>query len=142
MTAGSVVAAALLLLLSQTDSVPHFYLIWAGLGLTMATLLYEPAFAVITASFGVNARKGITVLTLAGGFASTVFWPLTQALVSVFGWRRALMVLALFNFLVCVPLHAWFLPAAGSRRGAGASARSAGQPIRKSPCSTARATAS
>ena len=39
-------------------------------------------------------RKGITVLTLAGGFASTVFWPLTQALIAALGWRHALLVLA------------------------------------------------
>jgi predicted MFS family arabinose efflux permease len=110
MASGSAVAAGLLLLLGQTDSVSHFYLVWIGLGLTMAALLYEPAFAVITAAFGADARRGITVLTLAGGFASTVFWPLTQALVSGLGWRDAVAVLALLNFAICLPLHAWLLP--------------------------------
>ncbi len=110
MTAGSLAGAVLLLLLSRTQSLLGFYLTWIGLGVTMAMVLYEPAFTVITASFGTNARKAITALTLAGGFASTVFWPLTQALISNLGWRNALLVLALLNLCVCTPLHALFLP--------------------------------
>ena len=112
MGGGSLAGAALLAMLSQAQALPAFYLIWAGLGLVMATVLYEPAFTVITASFGSNARKGITALTLAGGFASSVFWPLTQLLITSLGWRNALIVLALLNLLVCVPLHVLLLPAA------------------------------
>jgi MFS family permease len=110
MGAGSIAAAALLALLSQATTLAAFYAIWLGLGVAMAAVLYEPAFTVITASFGVHARKGITALTLAGGFASTVFWPLTQALVAALGWRHALLVHALLNLIVCVPLHCLALP--------------------------------
>jgi MFS family permease len=117
MTAGSIAGAILLMLLSQTHSLIEFYVLWAGLGLSMAMLLYEPAFAVITQSFGEHARKGITALTLAGGFASTVFWPLTQYLVAAVGWRNAVIVLALCNLLLCAPLHAIFLPASANRGG-------------------------
>jgi MFS family permease len=110
MTVGSIAGGVLLMLLSQTHSLIAFYVLWAGLGLSMAMVLYEPAFAVITQSFGDNARKGITALTLAGGFASTVFWPLTQYLVAATGWRNAVVILALCNLLLCAPLHAVFLP--------------------------------
>jgi MFS family permease len=110
MTAGSIAGGVLLLLLSQTHSLVEFYLLWVGLGLTMAMVLYEPAFAVVTQSFGSQARKGITVLTLTGGFASTVFWPLTQYLIAALGWRNAVIALALCNLLLCAPLHAVFLP--------------------------------
>jgi len=118
MAVGSFASALLLALLSQTQSIQGFYLIWAGLGLTMAMVLYEPAFTVITAGFGSDARKAITTLTLAGGLASTVFWPLTQGIVSALGWRYALIVLASFNLLVCAPLHAFFLPASSDKRPA------------------------
>jgi hypothetical protein len=37
-----------------------FYLIWVLIGASMAGVLYEPAFAVITAAFGADARRGIT----------------------------------------------------------------------------------
>jgi len=128
MTCGSLAAAALFFLLSNVQSLPAFYLIWAGLGIAMAAVLYEPAFTVITATFGANARKAITALTLVGGFASTVFWPLTQGLVSAFGWRHALVALALCNFVICVPLHALYLPASAPRRAGPEGARGGVRP--------------
>ena len=135
MGCGSLGGAALFTLLSQVHALPAFYAIWIGLGFAMSMTLYEPAFAVITASFGGNARKGITVLTLAGGFASTVFWPLTQFLVVEFGWRNAVLILAACNFLICTPLHALLLPASPPRpssipHGAGAVARQSGPALR------------
>lgn len=110
MSLGSVLAGALLLLLARTESVLVFYAVWAGVGVTMAMLLYEPAFAVIYASFGAHARKGITALTLTAGFASTVFWPLSQWLVQATGWRDAIGILGLANLILCAPLHILMLP--------------------------------
>jgi predicted MFS family arabinose efflux permease len=110
MSWGSLAAALLLALLSRTESLAAFYLIWIGLGACMAATLYEPAFAVIYRSFGEDARKGITALTLVAGFASTVFWPFTEWLVASLGWRSALIVLGAFNLLVCWPLHRFALP--------------------------------
>jgi MFS family permease len=110
MSLGSVLGGTLLLVLARTESVLLFYAVWTGLGVAMAMLLYEPAFAVIYASFGANARKGVTALTLAAGFASTVFWPLSQALVHASGWRGAAAILGLANLLLCAPLHLLLLP--------------------------------
>jgi hypothetical protein len=42
-------------------------------------------------------RKAVTVLTLFGGFASTVFWPLSQYLLDTAGWRAAFGVFAALN---------------------------------------------
>jgi MFS family permease len=112
MVAGSLLAVAGLLLLSQVGSAWQLYAVWALLGVAMAMTLYEPAFAVITRAFPRDYRKAITVLTLFGGLASTVFWPLTQALIDGLGWRHAVQVLAAINLLVCVPLHLWLLPGA------------------------------
>jgi MFS family permease len=111
MTAGSLAAAALLTLLSLTDSVELMYLAWIGLGAAMAATLYDPAFAILTAMFQTNYRRAIAALTLFGGFASTVFWPLTEFLIAQMGWRDALLVLASFNLLICAPLHWWVVPA-------------------------------
>ena len=113
MTAGSIAGAALLALLSQVQSVFALYAVWAGLGVVMAATLYDPAFAVITRLFASNYRRAITTLTLFGGFASTVFWPLTQFLIAESGWRNALLVLALLNLVVSAPLHWWVLPRDG-----------------------------
>ncbi len=110
MTAGSIASVVLFVLLAFNHSVAGFYLIWCGIGFVMAATLYEAAFAVIEIGFGQAYRKGITVLTFAGGFASTVFIPITQWLINAFGWRGAALGLALCNLVVCVPLHA-LLPA-------------------------------
>lgn len=122
MTAGSIGAALLLAAFSQVGSAPALYAVWAALGIVMGLTLYEPAFASLALVFRADLRKAITVLTLAGGFASTVFWPLTQWLATAVGWRDAMLVLAAINLLVCVPLHAVFLPASGRPAGAPAGA--------------------
>ncbi|HEX4944664.1 MAG TPA: MFS transporter [Usitatibacteraceae bacterium] len=113
MTAGSVAAALLLAAFSQVTNATALYAVWAALGVAMGLTLYEPAFASLALVFRADLRKAITVLTLAGGFASTVFWPLTQWLASSLGWRDAMLVLAAINLFVCVPLHAIYLPARG-----------------------------
>ena len=106
MTGGSALAAMLLALWSQVESYPAFLLIWAAMGLSMSSVFYEPGFAVLARRLGFLARRGITFMTLVGGFASTVFIPLTHLLIEHLGWRSALLALAGFNLLVCVPIHA------------------------------------
>lgn len=109
MTIGSVLATVLLAAWSVTESLVVLYVVWVGLGLALAATLYEPAFAVITRAFPENYRSRITALTLVGGFASTVFIPLTQLFISAFGWRNALLALALCNAAICIPVHAFLL---------------------------------
>ena len=69
------------------------------------------------------ARGAITGVTLFGGFASTVGWPLSAWMESHFGWRGACYGWALLQLLVALPLHALLpMPAtapAGSPRPAG-----------------------
>jgi MFS family permease len=115
MTLGSLGAVVLLAMLSQVSSLMALYAIWAGLGVVMAATLYEPAFAVIAQVYRLNYRRALTALTLFGGLASTVFWPLTTLLIERFGWRSAVLWLAAINLLVCVPLHLWWLPRSGVR---------------------------
>jgi predicted MFS family arabinose efflux permease len=71
-------------------------------------VLYEPALTVVVAWFPpeLRARAVLGVVAVAG-FASTVFMPLTGLLADRYGWRAALLVLALLYGAVTVPLHAW-----------------------------------
>jgi MFS family permease len=116
MTLCSLAGGVLLIAWAQVETPWAFYVIWALIGASMAGALYEPAFAVITAVFGAEARRGITALTLVGGFASTVFMPLTQLLIATLGWRHALLVLGGLNLVVCLPLHALFVPGHAASR--------------------------
>jgi hypothetical protein len=112
MTGASLLASAGLAALGQATSLLQLYLVWIVLGVAMAGTLYEPAFAVLTRAFVTHHRRAIAVLTLFGGFASTVFWPLGQALIGEFGWRSTAMIFCALNLVVCVPLHLFALPAA------------------------------
>jgi MFS family permease len=111
MTLGSLMGGLLLLAWARVETPWTFYLMWVLIGASLAGVLYEPAFAVLTATFGPDARRAITALTLVGGFASTVFMPLTQLLIAAVGWRQALLVLGGLNLAVCLPLHVLFVPA-------------------------------
>lgn len=106
MSGASVLAGILLVAWSQVEGLATFYAILAVLGCMQAATLYEPAFAVIARRVGpLNSRKGITTLTLWGGFASTVFIPVIQFLIETQGWRGTLLVMAVVNAAVCGSLY-------------------------------------
>lgn len=108
MTAGSVAGVVLVLAWSQVQSVAMLYVVWIGLGVVMAAVLYEPAFTVLAKHHPdpASRRRAMTVLTLVGALASFIFLPLSQLLVEALGWRDALVVLAVVLAVVTVPLHA------------------------------------
>jgi MFS family permease len=105
MSLGSVLNAVGLVLLAQVHD-PYSYLAaWAFLGLAMRLTLYDAAFGALVQVTPSRGRRAISYLTLFGGLASTVFWPIGHALNSAYGWRTTLLVFAVINLLVCLPLH-------------------------------------
>jgi MFS family permease len=109
MTLGSLAGALLVLAWSQVDDLFLFYLVWIGIGLAMACVLYEAAFTVVTKWFRERRREALTAVTLVGGWASFVFSPLSNWLIDAQGWRYALITLALILAAATIPLHAFFL---------------------------------
>jgi MFS family permease len=110
MTGGSLLAALLLVVWSNVQSVPVFYAIWIGLGACQAVLLYEPAFAVITRVYGPRYKQAILLMTFLGGLASTFGIPFTQFLIERIQWRPTLLVLAAINVGVGLLIHWLFIP--------------------------------
>ena len=86
---------------------------WVLLGIGMALGLYNSAFATLTALYGREARAAITGITLIGGFASTVGWPLSALLNEHFGWRGACLGWAALNLFVCLPMNRLLIPRPG-----------------------------
>ncbi|MBZ0309082.1 MAG: MFS transporter, partial [Anaerolineae bacterium] len=109
MTLGSMGATLLVIAWSQVASLLAFYLIWAGLGVCAATVLYEPAFAVIAQWFHQRRTTALAIITFTAGLASTIFLPLSDALLHRFGWRTAILILSLFLGMMTIPLHAFVL---------------------------------
>jgi MFS family permease len=107
MALGSIVGGAGYLLLSQAQSLPLLYAAYATIGLGMAGSLYDPAFASLARIAGGRARTAITLLTLGGGLASTVFWPLGLWLLSFMDWRGLCLVYAVLNGVLAAALHFW-----------------------------------
>lgn len=109
MTVGSIWGALLVWGWAQVQSLAAFYLLWAGLGLAMAMVLYEVAFAVLAVWFRRYRPRAMLVVTLMAGLASTIFVPLCTWMVQTVGWREALEILALVFALGTIPLHALVL---------------------------------
>lgn len=109
MAGASMVALAVMGWWSVTDNILAFYVICALSGAIQAALLYEPAFAVFARHVGAsNARAGITHITLWGGFASTVFIPFTELLITTFDWRVTLLWLGCANFIYGL-IYLWLI---------------------------------
>lgn len=111
MTVGSVLGAVSLLIVAAAPNVPVFMAGWALAGLAMATTFYQPAFAALTRWWAPDHVRALTVVTLAGGLASTVFAPLTAALADHLSWRHTYLVLAAVLAAVTIPAHALALRA-------------------------------
>jgi MFS family permease len=111
MSAGSLVAALALFLVGMAREPIAFTLGWMLAGLAMSACLYDPAFATLYQIAPDRYRRAVTGLTLFGGFASTVFWPLSHALAENSSWRVALFLFGSLHLLVCLPIHRFALPA-------------------------------
>ncbi|WGP13955.1 MFS transporter [Streptomyces sp. SH5] len=129
MTAGSVAGVLSLVIVALAPSLPVFFAGWLLGGSAMAATFYQPAFAALTRWWAPDHVRALTIVTLAGGLASTVFAPLTAALADQLSWRETYLALAAILALVTIPAHAIALkapwpPAPPSSAGTDASARS------------------
>jgi hypothetical protein len=101
--------------LAVSPNLPIYILSWLVIGVGMGTGLYDAAFATLGRLYGLRARTAITTLTLFGGFASTVCWPLSALLVSELGWRTACLVYAAVHLFILLPLYVFALPREAKR---------------------------
>jgi len=101
----NIVLAAGLAALAAANGPVLLFAAWAILGVGMALGLYDTAFAALTALYGRDARGPITGITLIAGFASTVSWPLTAFLNGALDWRATLLVWAVLNLVLGLPLN-------------------------------------
>jgi predicted MFS family arabinose efflux permease len=110
LAASSVLIAAGQALLAVSYALPVYFAAWILMGLGMGAGLYDASFATLGRIYGREARSAITTLTLWGGFASTVCWPLSAFLVGELGWRGACLVYAGIQLLFSLPVHMLLLP--------------------------------
>jgi Major Facilitator Superfamily len=121
LAASAVLLALGLTVLALAPSLPVYLGGWMIMGLGMACGLYDATFSTLGQLYGEGARRAIAALTLFGGFASTVCWPLSAYLVAQLGWRGACASYALIHLAIVLPLY--FLSLRHERRDKGVSAR-------------------
>ena len=110
LAAGMCLIASGLVILGSARTPPVYFAAWTVVGLGMSAGLYDAAFSVLGRLYGRDARAAITQLTLWGGFASTVCWPITAWLIESVGWRGACLSYAALHLAVTLPLSLLLMP--------------------------------
>lgn len=120
LTTSALLGSAALVAVSFADTLVAFFAAWLVVGFAMSGCLYEACFAFLTHSRTDEAhphaaKRAITVVTLAAGFASTLAFPSINIMAGLFGWRWAVLLFAALIAGVAAPL---FWRGAQSEQGA------------------------
>ena len=113
---GTLVTICGMLLHAAIDTVWQLYSVWALIGAGMACTLYDSVFAFLIRTYPNDYRRRIMIVTLLGGLASSVFWPLTILMLEQLGWRGAFVGLAVMQLVGCLLCQLIFLPRRSPRR--------------------------
>lgn len=132
MPAGAVLSALGCVALASAHALPHYYLAWVVLGAGMRLSLYDAAFASLARAAGPTARRPMSQITLFGGLASTVMWPVGHLLAEWLGWRGAVLAygalaLATAPLFLALPRQRYAASAPQAGAAAGGLARSQGE---------------
>jgi len=106
MTGGALIAGLATTTLALVEGRTSLFLSILVIEAAAMFVLYPVAFAAVARlELSVSPQRSITVITLFGGVASTIFWPLTLALHNAVDWRSAWLILGIAYLVICVPLH-------------------------------------
>jgi MFS family permease len=110
LASGAAIIALGLLLVGSAQNLVWYLGGWLVLGAGMGAGLYDAAFSTLGTIYGKDSRNPISQVTLFGGFASTVCWPLSSLLVEHLGWRGACFVYAAIQAGLSLPTYLMVLP--------------------------------
>jgi len=115
-TASGILATIGYLLMSQISSLWHVYLVWGlimGISFACCTI---PVTSTIPRWF--TKRRGLALgLTMVGfGLGAMIWPPLSQLLISSYGWRQAFIILGIIAFIIFIPV-AQFMKHSPQRMG-------------------------
>ena len=112
MHAGAWIAIAAALATSQVSGVVGLYVVWAVMGLAMASLFYEPALGLVIRTVKVDSERlrALASVTVIAGLASTIFLPVMAFTVKRIGWRSTEIAIAVVVAVASVCLQRYVLP--------------------------------
>ena len=106
MCIGAVICALGLGVLSLAQGPVSYLASWFVIGLGHAMSLANTGNVTISQLMGDRTRRVIGLMMLVTGLASSVFWPLTAALMNAFDWRMTLVIFAAMQLLIVLPIYA------------------------------------
>jgi predicted MFS family arabinose efflux permease len=133
---GALLLAAGLIGVGAAHSLAWYLVSWLVIGLGMSASLYDAAFSTLGRIYGARARTPITAVTLFGGFASTVCWPLSAFLAARYGWRGTCFTYAAIQIIVALPIHLLALPATTTIEGSDAAQKQSPVHLRREEYAT------
>ena len=97
--------SSLLVLSSYTDTAWHFVAAWGAGGAIASAGLFYSATMAVTARIAPSAERprAYTWLTVIGGLASPIAFPLAGIFVEAWGWRAAVRAMVAFMVLCTLP---------------------------------------
>ncbi|SJM33724.1 MFS transporter [Mesorhizobium delmotii] len=104
---GTPVLAAALLVLSAANGPTAYYAAWVLFGFGMHFGLGTATYNGVAQTAGKSAYRAIGLLTLATGLCSTIFWPLSEALLGLMDWRQLCLLYATATMVIAWPIHIW-----------------------------------
>lgn len=110
MAAGSTIYALALVGVAMSQGALSYLACWGVMGIASTLALSNPASIALVQVAGPRSRQAIALLTIIGGLASTIFWPLTGLLEPALGWRSTLLLYAALHVVGCLPIHLLILP--------------------------------
>jgi hypothetical protein len=105
LTSGCLVAAGSIAFAALAGGPVAFFASCVALGASSAMVLYDAGFAALVQIAGPHGRRAITYVTFLGGFASTIFWPITAWLCGMWGWRSTYLLYAAGMVVMCAPIY-------------------------------------
>lgn len=118
MLCGAAVGALALVCAALSPTIWLFAASWIVCGAAQAAVLYQASFTIVTHRYGTRKRGPLTIVTLAGGLASTVFAPIAAALIAELGWRSTFGILAGVLAVVLIPVFGFAVERRWSHHGA------------------------
>jgi MFS family permease len=132
MRIGAWIAVGGTLAASQVPGVVSLYVVWAVLGLAMASLFYEPALGLVIRTVKLDGERlrALASVTVVAGLASTIFLPIMAFTVRRIGWRSTEIAIAVLVVVTSASLQRYVLPSFRAEGSQQSTAASGAPPVR------------
>ena len=106
MCLGALVCALGFAVLAAAQGPWSYLASWVVIGLGHALSLANVGNVTVAQLMGERTRRVIGLMMLVTGLASSLFWPITAALMDRFGWRATVLVFAALQLAIVLPIYA------------------------------------